>query len=47
MAPGRQAMIKKAGNKKSKQVIVPGANHYFTDKGDELVAPVVDWLESL
>jgi acetyl esterase/lipase len=47
MAPERLAGIKKAGNAKSKQVIVPGANHYFTDKGDELVAPIVDWLDGL
>ena len=47
MAPGRKAMIEKAGNSKSKQVVVAGANHYFTDKGDELVAPIVDWLNSL
>jgi len=47
MAPARLAAIKKAANPKSKQVIVPGANHYFTDKGDELVKPVVEWLDSL
>ena len=47
MAPGRLAMMKKAGNPKSKQVVVEGANHYFTDKGDELVAPVIEWLDSL
>ncbi len=47
MAPIRLAGIKKAGNTKSKQVIVPDANHYFTDKGDELVAPIVEWLDSL
>jgi len=47
MAPGRLAMMKKAGNVKSKQVVVPGANHYFTDKGDELVAPVAEWLNNL
>ena len=47
MAPGRLGMIKRAANKKSKQVVVPGANHYFTDKGDELVTPVVEWLDSL
>lgn len=47
MAPGRLAMMKKAGNAKSKQVVVPDANHYFTDKGDELVAPVVEWLDKL
>jgi len=47
MAPKRLALMIKAANKKSKQVIVKEANHYFTDKGDELVAPVVEWLDSL
>jgi dienelactone hydrolase len=47
MAPERLAAIKKAANAKSKQVIVSGANHYFTDKGDELVAPVAEWLNGL
>ena len=47
MAPERLAGIKKAGNEKSKQMTVSGANHYFTDKGDELVAPVVEWLDEL
>lgn len=46
-APERLMMIMKAANPKSKQVIVPGANHYFTDKGDELVKPVADWLDNL
>ena len=46
-APVRLMAITKAGNAKSKQVIVPGANHYFTDKGDALVKPVVEWLDSL
>ena len=46
-APGRLLSITKAGNPKSKQIIIPGANHYFTDKGDELVKPVVKWLDSL
>jgi len=32
---------------KSAQVIVPDANHYFTDKGDELVEPVAKWLNAL
>lgn len=47
MAPGRKAMMKKAGNKKSKQVVVPKANHYFTDQGDAFVESVVGWLETL
>ncbi len=47
LAPSRLAMMKNAGNKKSKQVIVSGADHYFKDKGDELVKSVIEWLESL
>jgi len=46
-APGRLMQITKAANPKSQQVIVPGANHYFTDKGDELVLAVSKWLETL
>ena len=46
-APGRLMMITKAGNPKSLQVIVPGADHYFTDKDDELVKPVSEWLDTL
>ncbi len=47
MASERRAAIEKAGNKKSKQVIVTGANHYFTDKGDALVEKVAEWLDTL
>ncbi len=34
-------------NSKSKQVVVPDANHYFTDQGEALVEQVASWLESL
>jgi len=47
MAPGRLAMMKKAGNNKSKQVVIPKANHYFTDQGDALVEAVSSWLNGL
>jgi len=47
MAPGRLAMMKHAGFPKSKQVVIPGANHYFTDKGEPLVKAVSEWLDSL
>lgn len=47
MAPERKAAIEKAGNKKSRQIIVPKANHYFTDRGDALVEQVDNWLISL
>lgn len=46
-APGRLLLITKAANPKSLQVTVPGADHYFTDKGDELVQLVVKWLDTL
>jgi alpha/beta superfamily hydrolase len=46
-APGRLLQITKAANPKSSQIIVPGADHYFTDKGDELVESVAKWLNSL
>lgn len=46
-APARLLLMTKAGNPKSRQVIVPDANHYFTDKGDELVGAVEKWLEKL
>ena len=47
MAPERLTAIQKAANSKSQQVIVSDANHYFTDKGDELVTEVSKWLETL
>lgn len=46
-APGRLMQITKAANPKSQQVVVPDANHYFTDKGDELVIAASTWLDSL
>lgn len=39
--------IKRGGNKKSKQVIVMGADHYFTEKNDELLEVVGDWMQGL
>lgn len=47
MAPERLEGIKKGGNAKSKQVIVPGADHYFKDSGDALVENVSAWLDTL
>jgi len=46
-APERLAAMQKAGNPKSKQVTVPGANHYFTDEGDALLDAVAHWLKGL
>ncbi len=46
-APERLAAIKKAGNEKSKQLVVPNANHYFTDHGEALLEVVTPWLNDL
>ncbi len=46
-APERLAAIRQVGNPKSKQVVVPGANHYFTDAGDALLDVVAPWLNEL
>jgi hypothetical protein len=46
-APERLAAMQKAGNPKSKQLAVPGANHYFTDEGDALLEVVGPWLQGL
>jgi hypothetical protein len=43
----RQAMIETAGHPRSQQLVLPGADHYFTDQGDALVSTVADWLERL
>ena len=47
MAPHRLAMIKDAGNKKSKQVIVTDSDHYYEDRGEELTTVISQWLQSL
>ncbi len=46
-APERLAMLKKAANPKSAQVVVDGAEHYFKSHKPELVDAVSDWLETL
>jgi pimeloyl-ACP methyl ester carboxylesterase len=46
-APDRLAAIRQAGDPRSKQIVVPGANHYFTDEGDALLDVIVPWLQGL
>jgi hypothetical protein len=46
-APERQAMLEAAGHAQSRQLMLPQANHYFTDQGDALVVAVADWLDQL
>ncbi len=40
-------MIDDSGHEKSRQAIVPGADHYFTGQGSLLVNLVADWLGQL
>ena len=47
MAPERKAMIDAAGNSASRQRVLPGADHYFKDKGSALVEAVAEWLDRL
>ena len=47
MAAQRLRLIKMAANKKSSQVIVKGAEHYYVDKGEELTQVINQWLKSL
>jgi len=47
LAPGRKNMIDQAGHDKSRQMVLPAADHYFTDQGDALVGTVADWLDQL
>ncbi|MDD9983719.1 MAG: hypothetical protein OXU81_20580, partial [Gammaproteobacteria bacterium] len=46
-APDRLAAIQAAGNPRSDQRVVPGADHFFRNMDEELVDAVVDWLATL
>jgi alpha/beta superfamily hydrolase len=47
MAPERKRAMDDSGNQQSSQIMLPGADHYFTDRGDALVDAVTDWLHGL
>ncbi len=47
LAPGRWQQISRAGRPESKQLVIEESDHYFTDRGDELVEAVGEWLDSL
>jgi hypothetical protein len=47
MAPQRLALIKQAGNKKSKQMIVADSDHYYEDRGEALTQLISRWLQAL
>lgn len=43
----RAQQMQDEGNVLSQQIVVPDANHYFTDSGDQLVEVVAGWLEKM
>lgn len=47
MAPERLEMIERAGNPKSQQLAVPGADHYFKGQNEALITAVQSWLDLL
>ena len=46
-APERLAAMMRAGNSLSVQKVLPDADHYFTNKGEELTDVVAEWLGTL
>ena len=46
-APQRLEMIEKAGHPASRQIVLEGADHYFTGRGAALTEAVAEWLDSL
>jgi alpha/beta superfamily hydrolase len=47
MAPERLEMIERAGNPKSQQLAVPGADHYFKGQNEALITAIQSWLDLL
>ena len=47
LAPERLQLINHGGNPLSKQVVVTGADHFFSDNSELLTKEVSDWLDSL
>lgn len=46
-APQRLEYMQRAGNKKSKQVMVPEADHYFNNEDEALLEVVSEWMQGL
>ena len=47
LADERLAALRVGGNPASVQIVVPHADHYFRDRGEELLKAVSDWLDTL
>lgn len=46
-APRRWKNMQRAGNNKSQQLAVKGANHYFNERDAELLTEITNWLNTL
>lgn len=46
-APERWAAMRAAGDPRNAQVVVPGADHYFNERGEALIQAVGAWLDRL
>ncbi|MCK5395566.1 MAG: DUF3530 family protein [Gammaproteobacteria bacterium] len=46
-APERLLRLKASGNKKTSQVMIEGADHYYKDKGEVLTRVIGQWLQTL
>ena len=46
-APERLSKIQAAGNEKSAQKMIVGADHYYEDRGESLTQVVAEWLQKL
>ena len=44
LAPQRLALMTQGGNARSKQIMLPEADHYFVDHPDEMTAAIGSWL---
>lgn len=44
LAPQRLALMTQGGNARSKQIMLPEADHYFIDHPDEMTAAISSWL---
>lgn len=47
LAPERLRQMTVAGNVQSRQIVVPGADHYFRGKGAALTKTIANWLNGL
>ncbi len=47
LAPERLAALTRGGHPKSAQLMLPGADHYFVDRGELLLEAVMAWLNAI